>query len=883
MKTFRFLGIALFAILLYLSACSKGDDDPISPTPKPEVNTPTITLDSSIQASGLSFDTSASEKSISFTTTSDWTLSIAETRSGTEWCTASPTSGGKGTANVKFTTTENTEPDDRSVAVTIKAGTASKTFTITQKGKDALLVTTKKYELPKEGGEIEIEVKANVEYQMTIAESAKEWITEATGRALTTHKHILKIAPSEEAVKREGEITFKSGDMVETVKVYQAGEAVLLLSKNEFTVSDAGETISVDIKSNVEYGVQMPDVDWIQAEEASRAMSSHTLKFVVAVNESYDSRETSIVFFDKNSELKDTLKVTQVQKDAIVLSKKDYNVEAVGEIIEVELSSNVDFEISIENDWVKQVEAPDSRGLVSHKLYFEVAKNESEEERSTKIIFTDTEKQITEAIVVKQESFGTLKENEKVIIDKPIIEIPNEGGEYTIQIESPISIYLEPQVDTDLPESVITPNQYYIQSLYEGFDSSYFTDKEISCDSKLEDKTLYIKVSALHSKVEKSKTINLYDYFGNVVGSIELIQAPKVYNIPAAEAPLLSDYAKPFVEYIAKNLAKGLANYNLVEQYYYYNQTNNTIVNENVTPYNYSLNNSWMYIYKTNRAVLTLKDTDEKLLNAYPDFFNVLSALYYSNLVYGWGDIPYSNDYEVLENNLTGLPSESVQNIFNDLKTILLGAIDNLPERKNESLKDTNGFFFTTKDVARVLLANIYMYEGNYREAQPLLKKVIDNGFYSLDASTDFNSTANSIQASESTEVIFALSNVVGSNNTTIVKEPNILPYITLSDVYLSMAECYYKLENTTLAEQYIKSVTDAKNINLTEGTTLLKIKEIREQLLLYSGTYFAFLKRTGIAKDVCGIEDYQLLFPIPGDEVERDPNLNQNPGDSEY
>ena len=315
MKTFRFLGFALVAILLCLSACSKGDDDPISPTPKPEVNNPTITLDSSIQASGLSFDTSASEKSISFTTTSDWTLSIAETRSGTEWCTASPTSGGKGTANVKFTTTENTEPDDRSVAVTIKAGATSKTFTVTQKGKDALLVTTKKYELPKEGGEIEIEVKANVDYQMTIAESAKEWITEATGRALTIHKHILKIAPSEEAVKREGEITFKSGDMVETVKVYQAGEAVLLLSKNEFTVSDAGETISVDLQSNVEYGVQMPDVDWIQAEEASRAMSSHTLKYIVKANESSEVRSAEIIFYDKNSDLKNTLKVIQNQKE----------------------------------------------------------------------------------------------------------------------------------------------------------------------------------------------------------------------------------------------------------------------------------------------------------------------------------------------------------------------------------------------------------------------------------------------------------------------------------------------------------------------------------------------------------------------------------------
>ena len=302
---------------IFASCSDGGSEEPVTPpTQKPEVNnTPTITIDPTIQSSGLSFDTSVSEKSITFSTTSDWTLSIAETRSGTEWCTASPTSGGKGTATVKFKTTENTESEDRTVAVTIKAGADSKTFSVTQKGNKSLLVTTKKYELPKEGGEIEIEVKSNVEYEMTIAESCKEWITEATGRALTTHKHILAIAASEEAVKREGEITFKSGDIVETVKVYQAGEAVLLLSKSEFTVSEAGETISVDIKSNVEYGVQMPNADWIKEEASGRGMSSHSLKYVVSENETSESRSAEIVFYDKNSDLKNTLKVTQSAKE----------------------------------------------------------------------------------------------------------------------------------------------------------------------------------------------------------------------------------------------------------------------------------------------------------------------------------------------------------------------------------------------------------------------------------------------------------------------------------------------------------------------------------------------------------------------------------------
>jgi hypothetical protein len=123
------------------------------------------------------------------------------------------------------------------VSVTIKSGSATKTFTISQKGVDALLVTTNKYEVSQEGGKIEVEVKANIDYQISISESAKDWIIESQSRALISSKHIFDIALNEENEKREGEITFKSGDKVETVKVYQAGGTILLLSQNEFIVA----------------------------------------------------------------------------------------------------------------------------------------------------------------------------------------------------------------------------------------------------------------------------------------------------------------------------------------------------------------------------------------------------------------------------------------------------------------------------------------------------------------------------------------------------------------------------------------------------------------------------------------------------------------------
>ena len=388
---------------IFASCSDGGSEDPVNPTPKPEETKYEITIDSSIISNGVSFDAKAGENSISFTTNANWTLTVASTTSGTTWCKASATSGAKGSATVKFTVEENTGYEDRSVSVTIKAGTASKTFTITQKGADALLVTTNKFEVAQEGGRIEVEVKANIDYQMEISETAKGWISEAKSksRALTSKKHTFEIATNEEVEKREGEIIFKSGDKVETVKVYQAGGAILLLTQNEYTVSDAGEMITVEIKSNIEFGVQMPDVDWIDDEASSRGMSSHTLNYYIAPNEGYDTRSAEIIFFDKNSDLQDTLKVVQAQKDAIVISQKTYDVKAEGETIEVKLSANVDFEVTMpEVDWIEQVS---SRALKEHALYFKVAKNEGEDSRNAEVIFTNKDSGLDEKIVVTQQ------------------------------------------------------------------------------------------------------------------------------------------------------------------------------------------------------------------------------------------------------------------------------------------------------------------------------------------------------------------------------------------------------------------------------------------------------------------------------------------------
>ena len=476
-----------------------------------------------------------------------------------------------------------------------------------------------------------------------------------------------------------------------------------------------------------------------------------------------------------------------------------------------------------------------------------------------------------------------LKENQTVTLEKTSLQIPNEGGEYSININSPIAVYLEPQVETELN---ISPgdnfvSESFVTHLYDGYDESDFQEKEITSECKLNGNTLEISVSKLEGRSGKVKTISLYDYIGNVVAIVELSQEGKDINISVSDAPLLGQDGKNVVASIAVSLVQGLRQYNVIEQYYAYNKFIDK-VNDYVYPSSSQITNSWSNIYSTNNKLLQLKKVDESLLNVYGDYCNVLSALYYSNLVYGWDAVPFITDYSQIEQIINqGIHRETTANIWNDLKSKLSHAIDNLAEKKNESLKDINGFFFASKDVARVLLANIHMYQGNYTTAKDLLQKVVDNGFYTLDASKNFmtSTSTDDIDVTESTEVIFALQYDAGTRASVTIMEPGVMPYITLSDVYLSLAECHYELGDSNTAEQNIKKILDAKNISTTETDVLMKIKDVREQILLYSGTYFAFLKRTGLAKTICNIEDYQLLFPIPSNELYYNSQMTQNPG----
>lgn len=356
----------------------------------------------SLNPGSATVSSNSNTQSVIVTCNGTWALS-GETVS---WCRPSKTTGQNNDV-VTFNIDENNLSDDRNATYTFTCATESAKFVLTQKGKDALTVTKSKFEVSAQGEQIAVEVNANISFDYEIAQADKSWVSYVGTRAMTTSRLLFSISPNEETATREGTITITSEIGKETIKIYQFGASpALVLTQKEYIVPSDGQTIKVELNSNVDYEVAMPSVDWI-TESPTRAISTHTHYYTIASNTTCDNRSTEIHFYNKENNIDEIVEITQLQKDALIIGKTDYQVPQEGGTVDVTLQHNIDFEIKInETDtWITQIE---TRALQENQLRFNISENTTGAERIGKIMIANTQQNISQTITITQSAIPVL-------------------------------------------------------------------------------------------------------------------------------------------------------------------------------------------------------------------------------------------------------------------------------------------------------------------------------------------------------------------------------------------------------------------------------------------------------------------------------------------
>ncbi len=390
----------IFAFFALIVACTDNESEgELSPNQHPKE--PSISLD----ATTANFSSDGGNNTITFTSSEAWTAQAINSRAD-KWCSVNPTGGNAGDASIIVTAQPNDTPNDRYASIIIQAGNIQKTITVSQKQKDALTVTSSKFEVAASGGEVNIEVKANINFDYAIEESAQNWIKYEGTRSLKTSYLSFSVAENDNIEKREAKIHVTSGEFNEEITIYQEGaEPSIVISQNEYVVSADGETIAVEVKSNVDVSVELPaDANWI-TENTTRGISTNTYYFDIATSEEYDQRTAEIVFTNKANNLSEVIVVKQMQKDAIVLAKNSYTVDSNGGKIVVEVGHNIDFDIEIASDWITKV---DTRAFTTDAITFSIAENTSTDSREGSIIIKSGDSSLTQTINVEQKGSSHL-------------------------------------------------------------------------------------------------------------------------------------------------------------------------------------------------------------------------------------------------------------------------------------------------------------------------------------------------------------------------------------------------------------------------------------------------------------------------------------------
>ncbi|MBO4535690.1 MAG: BACON domain-containing protein [Bacteroidales bacterium] len=402
--------------------------------------------ESSLAGGNLSvvFPSDAGSASVDLEATGKWSAAFVNERAA-DWCSLSTSQGKRGTATITVSVKENPDYDERSASINFTCGDVKRTIVVTQKQKDALLLSSARQDVGMDGGRFTIEVRSNVRYEFAISKSAESWLTLVGTKGLTTYNITFNAAANETFAKREGEITFTSELGKEVVKVYQEADTptIVVSNSNPEVPADPGQ-FTVDVRSNVDVTFEIsPGCNWLHVAKTN-SMSTNSYAFSVDENEKFVKRQAEIKFKCAEWNLEETVSVTQQAAiPTLFTGSGEYEIAWEGGELDIDVTSNfgVEVQVPITCDWIQIVR---TKALTTKTYHFLIEANESFTPREGTIIFRNESLSKEETVRVVQKA-----EEPTLIIGKKQYQFEPEGGNLSIELSSNLDLKVDIRPDCD--------------------------------------------------------------------------------------------------------------------------------------------------------------------------------------------------------------------------------------------------------------------------------------------------------------------------------------------------------------------------------------------------------------------------------------------------
>lgn len=342
------------------------------------------------------------------------------------------------------------------------------------------------------------------------------------------------------------------------------------------------------------------------------------------------------------------------------------------------------------------------------------------------------------------------------------------------------------------------------------------------------------------------------------------------------------------------------------------------LINSTLSPLNSYVGSSWNgyfnALYQVNNMLaITDRFPDSNIAQLARSEAHYFRAYIYYSLVTRWGGVPI-----LKQNTLEKVARNSVSEVWAFIEEEIENAIS--------LLGSSSSYYYVSKDAALALKARVMLSQNKMNEAAQIAEKLITSGAYKLDQFEKiFRKQMNS-------EIIFAFENLTEESSVNISDlyysyghpnkgqgvyrlTPETVELFTSQDkrkeisiINIAGTDLINKYPSgqtgtdpiiiSRIAEMYLISA-EAKGRSLgverlnelrkhrgldalypsSDKEYLEAIMDERRRELLGENFMYYDLVRTGLAVEQLGLLDFQTVLPIPGRELQLNPNLEPNPG----
>lgn len=304
------------------------------------------------------------------------------------------------------------------------------------------LSTPKTINFTDQGGTQSITFTANRDWSVSSSDSWCKVSPSSGNKADGNITVTLTCEPNTTYDSRSATLTVRVEELSETITVTQDTNLGLLVSPTSYDLTNAAQSIEVEVRANVKYTVEIDAAckDWI-SQTGTKALSTEKITFSIAANESYDNREGKITIKQTDGNLSETIVVKQSQTNGLFITTPEYDLSNEEHTLSVEVKANVSFQVSPQVDWIKYVE---TKALTSSTIVLSIEANATYDDRTGTVLVKQTNGDLSGTITINQ------KQTDGLFVTPTDVDVDN--AEHTVELEVKNNVSYDVVIPDDAKE-----------------------------------------------------------------------------------------------------------------------------------------------------------------------------------------------------------------------------------------------------------------------------------------------------------------------------------------------------------------------------------------------------------------------------------------------